>query len=470
MDYSAANVELWNGIIQLAIIGAALLAAHFLRRVIPFVRKSLMPTAVLAGFILLILKATGVLKLDADFLEWLTYHGIAIGFIAMSLKVPERTAESKGNLTGIRSGAVIVGTYMIQGLVGLGVTLLLAKTIMPDLFPASGVLLPMGYGQGPGQANNIGKTFEALGFTGGRSFGLAIAAAGYLCACIIGVIYINVIVKTGKFKKGKEEGIAREKISVSTFQDEGELPISESIDRFSIQVVLVILVYLLTYLLTRGICALLQAVAPGVLGTVETLLWGFNFIIGSALAILVRFIFAKLRKTKVMHNQYQNNYLLSRISGVAFDLMITAGIASIDFGDLSGLWIPFIVLVVLGAVVTFFHLRYVCKKVYGDYYYEGLVSMYGMMTGTISSGILLLRELDPDLKTPAANNLVLGSTFGILLGAPLLILVSLASKSFEMALVTLGLLAVYYVAMLIIVNLRRRKKTETASEHPEKTE
>jgi ESS family glutamate:Na+ symporter len=461
MDYSAANVELWNGIIQLAIIGAALLAAHFLRRVIPFVRKSLMPTAVLAGFILLILKATGVLKLDADFLEWLTYHGIAIGFIAMSLKVPERTAESKGNLTGIRSGAVIVGTYMIQGLVGLGVTLLLAKTFMPDLFPASGVLLPMGYGQGPGQANNIGSSFEALGFTGGRSFGLAIAAAGYLCACTVGVIYINYIVKSGKFKKAKGEDVKREEVIVSTFQSKDEAPISESIDRFSIQVALVILVYLATFLLTKGICALLGAVAPGLLGTVESLLWGFNFIIGAALAILVRFIFAKLRKNNVMTTQYQNNYLLSRISGLAFDLMITAGIASIDFGDLSGLWIPFILLVILGAVFTFIHLRYVCKKVYGDYYYEGLVSMYGMMTGTISSGVLLLREIDPDLKTPAANNLVLGSSFGILLGAPLLVLISLASRSYTMALISLGLLAVYYVLMLLLIHLRRRKKTET---------
>ena len=95
--------------------------------------------------------------------------------------------------------------------------------------------------------------------------------------------------------------------------------------------------------------------------------------------------------------------------------------------------------------------------------------MYGMMTGTISSGVLLLRELDPDLKTPAANNLVLGSTFGILLGAPLLILVSLASKSFEMALVTLGLLAVYYVAMLVVVNLKRKKKAETTAEHTDQT-
>ncbi len=461
MDYSAANVELWNSIIQFAIIAAALLVAHFLRRVIPFIRKSLMPAAVIAGFLLLILKATGVLKLDASFLEYLTYHGIAIGFIAMSLKVPERTEAYKGNMTGLKSGAVIVGTYMVQGIIGLGLTLILAKTFMPGLFPASGILLPMGYGQGPGQANNIGSSFEALGFTGGRSFGLAIAAAGYLCACTVGVIYINYIVKSGKFKNAKGEDVKREEMTVSTFQSKDEAPISESIDRFSIQVALVILVYLATFLLTKGICALLGAVAPGLLGTVESLLWGFNFIIGAALAILVRFIFAKLRKNKVMKTQYQNNYLLSRISGLAFDLMITAGIASIDFGDLSGLWIPFILLVILGAVFTFIHLRYVCKKVYGDYYYEGLVSMYGMMTGTISSGVLLLREIDPDLKTPAANNLVLGSSFGILLGAPLLVLISLASRSYTMALISLGLLAVYYVLMLLLIHLRRRKKSET---------
>ena len=442
MDYSTNNTVLWNSIIQLAIIACALLAAHFLRRGIPFIRKSLLPTAVLAGFILLILKAVGILKLDAGYMEWLTYHGIAIGFIAMSLKVPDRTGAEKGSLVGLKSGAVIVGSYMIQGMTGLVISIVLSKTLMPGLFPASGLLLPMGYGQGPGQANNIGSSYEALGFAGGRSFGLAIAAAGYLCACIVGVIYINYIVRSGKLKKNDGSRVDIDTVSVSTFQADDELPISESIDRFSIQVALVMIVYIITFLVTRGICDGLRAVAPGLAGTVESLLWGFNFIIGSAVAILVRLILAKLKKGRVMTTQYQNNYLLSRISGLAFDLMITAGIASIDFGDLSGLWLPFVLMVVAGAVVTMLHLRYVCRKVYNDYYYEGLMSMYGMMTGTISSGVLLLREIDPDLKTPAANNLVLGSSFGILLGAPLLVLVSLASRSFTMCLVTLGLVLI----------------------------
>ena len=183
MDLSAANHTLWNIIIQFGIIASAILVATFLRRKVPAIRKSLMPTAVLAGFLLLLLRSVNVLRLDINMLEMMTYHGIAIGFIALSLRVtPEKSAEDKGNLTAIKTGALIVSTYLVQALVGFAVVLPLAYTVMPNLFKASGILLPMGYGQGPGQANNIGSTYEALGFVGGRSFGLAIAAYPTLSA------------------------------------------------------------------------------------------------------------------------------------------------------------------------------------------------------------------------------------------------------------------------------------------------
>ena len=85
--------------------------------------------------------------------------------------------------------------------------------------------------------------------------------------------------------------------------------------------------------------------------------------------------------------------------------------------------------------------------------------MYGMMTGTISSGVLLLRELDPQMETPAANNLVIGSGCAILFGIPLLILVSLAPKSLLMTVVTLILLAVYYLILLGIVHIKGKNRT-----------
>lgn len=462
MDFSNANTALWNIVIQFGIIAAAILLATLLRRKIPLVRKSMMPTAVLAGFLILILRNCNVLHLDTDLMEMMTYHGIAIGFIALSLRIPTGGGtDEKGSLIAPKSGALIVSTYLIQGVVGLVISLTLAYTFMPEMFKASGILLPMAYGQGPGQANNVGTSYEALGFSGGRSFGLSLAAAGYLCACVVGVIYLNILSRRGKLGKKAQQGEVSGSVTVDAFQDKGEIPIAESIDKLSMQVALVLIVYLLTYLVSWGIVSLLRALAPGIAATLSPIIWGFNFIFGAALAILVRVMMKALRKTKIMTHQYQNNYLLSRISGLAFDIMIVAGIASIDISDLTGLWVPFVLMAVAGGAVTLVYLKILCKKLYGAYYYEGLVSMYGMLTGTISSGVLLLREIDPGFDTPAANNLVTGSSFAIIFAAPMLVLIGMAPKSATMTFVVLGICVAYWALLaLFIYKVGRKTKPE----------
>ncbi len=457
MDFSAENTALWNWIIQIGVIAGSILVANLLRRKVKFIRKSLMPTAVLAGFILLLLNSLNILNINMQFMEMLTYHCLAIGFIAMSLRIPSKESGS-GALIGSKSGALIVSTYLVQALVGLIISLGLAYTIMPDFFKASGILLPMAYGQGPGQANNVGTTYQALGMTGGRTFGLSLAAAGYLCACVVGVIFLNIYSRKGLLKRRDAEHEISGSVTVDTFQDQNEIPVSESIDRLSVQVALVFFVYLFTYLATWGITSLLESVAPGVATTVATLLWGFNFIIGSMLAMATRLTIQGLRNLKIMNRQYQNNYLLSRISGLAFDIMIVAGIASINIEDLSGMWIPFILMAVLGGIITFVYLMYMCRKIYPDYVYEGFFSMYGMLTGTISSGVLLLREIDPEYETPAANNLITGSSFGIVFGAPVLLLVSMAAKSDLMVWVVLGLVCIYLAALLTFIFLVGKKR------------
>ena len=166
-----------------------------------------------------------------------------------------------------------------------------------------------------------------------------------------------------------------------------------------------------------------------------------------------------------MNHQYQNNYLLSRLSSVAFDFMIVAGIASIDIDVLGGYLVPFILMAVIGGIVTFAYLRYMCKKMYPDYYYEGFFSMFGMLTGTISSGVLLLREVDPELKTPASNNLINGSAYGIAFGIPVLLLISIAAQSDTAVFVALGAVILYFVLLLLYIfklgngKRKRRKKT-----------
>ena len=457
MDYSASNTALWNVIIQFGMIAGVILLGNFLRQKISFIRKSMMPVAVLGGFLLLIAKYTGILRLDVAFMEMLVYHGIALGFIAMSLRVPPQRDPGTRDHSGLRSGAVIISTYMVQGVFGLLITLALSYTFLPGLFRAAGLLLPMGFGQGPGQANNVGSSYEALGFAGGRSFGLAIAAAGYLVACLVGVVILSILSRRGKLRTAEEGEVSQP--TLDFFQSKDEIPISSSIDKLSVQLAMVFIVYLVTFLAAWGLTSGIAALSAGLAATLNPLIWGFNFIIGSALALLLRVLLEKGKKAGIIQRQYQNNFLLNRISGFFFDIMIVAGIASIDLADIRGLWIPFVLMVLAGAVLTWIHLCIVCKRAYPDYYYEGLISMYGMLTGTISSGVLLLREIDPNLETPAANNLITGSSFGILLGAPLLILVGLAPKSDLFCWLVVGLVVLYLAILYFLIFRLSRKKT-----------
>ena len=125
MNYSAENVQLWNVVIQFGVIAFLVVVSNIVRLKVPFVKKTLMPTSVLAGFLLLGFKYINVIKIDTNMLDMVTYHGIALGFIAMSLRVSKKDASTGGARTAVDSGALIVSTYMIQGVLGLVVSLVI---------------------------------------------------------------------------------------------------------------------------------------------------------------------------------------------------------------------------------------------------------------------------------------------------------------------------------------------------------
>lgn len=95
MDFSYSNVSLWSGMLQFGVLCTMMLLANVLRRKVPFFRKSLIPTAVLAGFIALILRYCEILPINQSFMEMITYHSIGLGFIALSLKIPQIFAGDK---------------------------------------------------------------------------------------------------------------------------------------------------------------------------------------------------------------------------------------------------------------------------------------------------------------------------------------------------------------------------------------
>lgn len=450
-DYS-----FWSALVQISILLVAALVGNTLRRLVPFVRKSLLPSAVIGGLLILVFKFIPAVNafIDATFMEGVAYHCLALGFISIALK----TNVNKSDGTGIvvKTGAVVVGTYLIQAIIGITITILLSLAIS-ELIPAAGLLLPLGFGQGPGQALNFGTTYELNGLFEGPSFGLTIATIGFLVACIVGVVYLNILKRKGKLLD-KVEGEFSEVVEQADAPN--DIPLSDSIDKFTVQVAFVLGTYLITFLLMWGITAIIDTDILGKFGhnTLKPLIWGFNFLFGTLFALLVKKMVQLLRKKNVMKRVYINNYMMNRISGFAFDMMILAGISAIKFDVVEKLWLPLLLLCVFGTVVTFVYLNFICKRLYPTYRYQAMVSLFGMLTGTASTGMILLREIDPKFQTPAANNLIMQSVPAMAFGFPMLLLAGYAAAGMTASLITLAACVGLFAVMNVIVFVKFKRR------------
>lgn len=447
------DYNIWSTLVQLSVVLLSILLGNVIRRKVKFIKNSLLPASVIGGTIIFILKFIPQVSkfIDSSFMETLTYHCLGLGFIALSLKTNEKRKDDN-KLIIMDSGIITVNGYLIQAIIGLTITILLAITVLPNFFPAAGLLLPMGYGQGTGQALNIGKVFEGLGFKNGTSFGLAIAAVGFMVACIVGVIYLNILKKKGKLELQQQRKVDSSLLN-SDIYEKDEAPLNESVDKLTMQIAIIISVYVVTFLVILGLSFLSENyLGKFGVNTVKPLLWGFNFLFGSIFAILTKKVFSILRKHKIMTHQHINNYMMNRLSGLFFDVMIVSGIAAIDWQNLTGLLIPLILVCVFGAIGTFFYIKWVCKKTYPNYEYEAFFSIFGMLTGTASTGMILLREIDPNFETPASQNLVLQQLPAIIFGAPLLLMVGFAGqKELTNTLIVFGVVIVMFIVYNIIL-------------------
>ena len=438
-DYSS-----WGFFNLIAVLLGSLLIAQMLKRSVPALEASLIPTSVLGGGILLVISAayngiTGQELFNTAFfggngtawLELITYHMLALGFTASALKSSGSQFTKERNTEIFNTGLTTVATYLLQAFVGMLICII-GAVFMKDLLEAAGLLLALGYGQGPGQAMNYGGIYELdYGFVGGKSFGLTVASMGFLSASIGGVIHLNIIRKQGKIKLDKGSGVTNE-----TIEGQNEIPMQESIDKFTIQIALIVVAYMIAY----AMMSLLGKLLPGMRATI----YGFNFLLGVLSGTLVKTVINACRKRNIIHRSYTNDFLLTRATNFFYDIMVTASIAAIRMGIIGKYWLVLLVMGVVGLTMTYFYVRFVCHRLFPAYAEQQFLAMYGMLTGTASTGVILLREIDGDFKTPVADNLVYQNFPAMVFGFPILLLATMAPTKPYMT------LAIVFVFMIVI--------------------
>ncbi len=457
---SFSDLTVWPVILLLGVVLGGLLVGNMLKRAIPFLRKSLIPVSVIGGLFLLLIStlckvftgkyffnyflfANGGALTGIEVLEILTYHCLALGFIAMTLRKTgsDNKKKEKGRIRDVvNSGIVTVNTYLLQGIIGVSVTVI-ASVFLPKILKAAGLLLSFGFGQGTGQALNYGSIYESTyGFEGGKSFGLTIAAIGFLAAGLGGIVYLA-------WHKKKGDIQIRENIFTHNnerVEEEGEIPMVESMDKLTVQIALVILCYAAAFVV---MFVLGKLVGDGLRSTI----YGFNFLIGTLMAVILKLIMKLLKKGKMLHRDYVNNFLLSRIAGFAFDIMIVAGIGAIQLDLIKDYLGVLLIMSLLGVVFTFLYIKIVSNKLFSGYHHEEFLVMFGMLTGTASTGVILLREIDPMFETPASDNVVYQTFPAILLGFPMMILAAFCPKSDSATFITLAVMLVYFLILNIVL-------------------
>ena len=448
-DFSLANYsEVWSFMVQIGLLFLFLMLGNTLRRKIPWFRKCLIPSALLGGVTLLIVNSVlGTFGLDLvnkHVMQVITYHCLAIGFAAMSLKTEKKKIEA--NPTQVfEFGAAQGGTYMIQAFVGLGITIVLFLLTQGEKVVSyiSGLILPLAFGQGPGNALSWDVNYTNMpdnAFFGYGSFGLSLASIGFVVASVLGIVYINIHKKRGLKIR---DGVRREELSAIYEESVNEIPDNESVDKFSLQIGFVFIAYAISF----GFMCLLGVISD----FTNSIAWGFNFLWASLAAMLVKAFVKVLRKTKMMKREYINNYQMDRISGLFFDLMIVAGVTAIEINDVKNYIIPIVILSVVGAAITWAYLRLVAKECFPGFEHEFFLMCFGTFTGTASNGMILMKQVDPALRTPTSGLYILSNFPAMVMIAPLLFLLGFAGRSFTNAIIACAIffaLWVLYTAFL----------------------
>jgi len=389
-------------ITSFGLLSVFILSGLILRAKIRFFQKYLIPSSLIGGFAGLLILNTFPLTLNIEMFETITYHLFSVSFISVGLtafagsgrKKNDTSPTVKGVAKGVFWGGLIEGTTLaVQSLVGC--LLVFVFVFMGyDLFPTFGLFAPLGFTQGPGQALSFGKVWEGFGFENAATIGLIFATMGFLFAFFAGVPMVSWGIR--KYKGKTEQTVLPQEILKGYFvkgsQKESagnQTTHSANMDSLAFQTALVGAVYLLTY----GFVTLLNLPFPE---SISRMNWGFVFFYGLLMALVTGWVMKKTGANRLIDQTAQK-----RITGWSIDFLIVSTIFAIKPAIVVKFIFPILAIGLCSGIATTVVIVYFGNRL-SEHNLERMVLLYGTCTGTLSSGLLLLRIVDPKLDSPVA--------------------------------------------------------------------
>ena len=445
----------WSIFVHLGVIALSLLLATLIRARIRFFQRFLIPNSLTAGFILLIFYnyVAKHLGISAEHLGDAAGDRGQLVAVAMGLRnTPGRGAGKRVLSTGL----MIMASFSFQALLGIALTFLFIFLIIPGMSPSFGLFIPLGFEMGPGQAYSIGIGWEQMGFAGAGTIGLTFSALGFLWACFGGVFLINLGIRKGCLGAKYREMLKAARVRTGVYGQAEKPPAgsrltteTEAIDTLSFNLGTVFVVYLLTFLLLKGLTYLLSfAGAEG--RELAVNLWGISFIFAALLALGTKQLFRALKIDHVL-----DSGSLTRIAGSSVDILVAAAVGAISLVIVARYLLPLLVMAFLGGLLTIGYVFWFASRLFDEHRFQRAMVIFGGSTGTMPTGLALLRILDPEFETPAAVDYMYGSGVAFVLVIPYILAINLMMYGYNRGnplfyWAVLGLILVYLVVFLVL--------------------
>lgn len=433
--------------IAFGLASVALCLGTLLRAKVGFLRNMLVPASVIAGILGLlfmnIVPGLGVnVGTDASMYTDIVNHLFTISFISISLT---GSSEQDGNTTkSIFKGALAMGTlwcflYALTPLLGMLILAVLGKGFDMDVIYGS--LIQFGFAQGPGQAAAYGALYESYGWENASMVAVTFATLGFVVAFGIGIpiakygISKGIAKNCGKIDPTILKGYYKTEEQVSVMNR--DTTCNSNIETLSFHFALIGL----CYVLALGIAKLFTFL-PGFLGSSMS---GLMFMNGMYAAYIVK---AVMKKLKI--DFLQDDALQSKITGWTADYLVVCAFMAVGFSVIKQWLLPIIIIAVVVSVVTFLTCVYFGQRIGGSNDFERVLGLFGTCTGTVPSGIALIRIVDPGLKTNTAVELGLMNLVMLLCTPVYIVLLGYAAGAISstISMIVLAALSVVYLVIL----------------------
>ena len=415
-----------------------LLVGHVLRTKIRLLQKLYLPSCVIAGLVGLIViqagRSLGRPVPEVWTLGWGRLPGFLINivFACLFLGVTLPRVSEVWRRAGPQ---VIYGQIVAWGqyVVGIGLVLVVLAPMIGLAEPARsmfGGILPVGFEGGHGTAAGMGPVFVERGWPEGKDLALASATCGILGAIIVGMVLVNWATRKGYTTRRLSPADVPEDdtigiIPVGQRPSAGKLSVkSDAIESFTLNLAFVAVAVLIGWVLKQGILGVQSGAAwvadwewpaafeqaplvwlAGAVDAVATFLGKRGLLTSFPLFPLCMLggLAVQCWEQHLDRHKLIDLGLIRRIQNTALDFLVVAAIATIRLDVVAKGLAPLLILVAAGIAWNVFCVMVLARRLLPDAWFERSIAEMGQSMGVTATGLLLLRVVDPDYETPAAD-------------------------------------------------------------------